>query len=145
MRLAVAAVAVVVAALPVTLLGVLVIAAWDPLRDLDETAARGLHDAVVGHPVAVDVLKAWTNVFSPWPFRLAVVALAGWLIHRGAPRLAAWALVTIVTGGVLGVLAKALVRRGSWCFGVRAARGLVRVSAPRGPTSGGRSARRRHE
>ncbi|MFL6075525.1 MAG: phosphatase PAP2 family protein, partial [Mycobacteriales bacterium] len=48
---------------------------------------------------------------SPWPFRLVVVALAGWLVYRGAPRLAAWALVTIVTGGVLGVLAMALVGR----------------------------------
>jgi undecaprenyl-diphosphatase len=110
-RLVVAAGAAVVAALPVTLLAVLVVAAWDPLRDLDESAARGLHDAVVGHPVAVDALKAWTDVFSPWPFRLVVVAMAGWLVYRGAPRLAAWALVTIVTGGVLGVLAKALIGR----------------------------------
>ena len=57
---------------------------------------------------ALDVLAI---ALDPWVFRAAVVAVAIWLWRRGATRLAIWAALTMVIGGVLGVVLKLIVAR----------------------------------
>ena len=57
----------------------------------------------------------------PWPSTRgssgsAVLVVAVWLWRRGAKRLAAWAVVTMVIGGVLGVVLKLLVERARPAF-----------------------------
>ena len=110
-RLAVGALAAVVVAVPFTLLMLLVLSEWEPLERLDRDVADRLNDAAVGRPLLVDTLQVLSVATSPWFFRLAVAAVSVWLWRRGAPRLAAWALVTAAVGGTLGVLLKHLVER----------------------------------
>ena len=62
-------------------------------------------------PWLVDALGVVEVVLDPWVFRTAVLGVAIWLWRRGARRLAAWAVVTMVIGGVLGVVLKLIVTR----------------------------------
>ena len=58
---------------------------------------------------ALDVLAIGLD---PWVFRAAVLAVAVWLWRRGAqPGWPIWATVTMVIGGVLGVVLKLIVAR----------------------------------
>jgi membrane-associated phospholipid phosphatase len=111
LRLVVASGAVVGLAVPFVVLALLVAAAWDPLLDLDESTADRLHVYALAHPAWVHVLKVATTVFAPWTFRVLVLLLAGWLVYQRAPRLAAWAVTAMITGGVLGPVAKSVVDR----------------------------------
>ncbi len=111
LRLTLAAAAVIILAVPFTLLALLIEAAWNPLREVDEGTAGRLHRYALAHPAWVRLLDDWTRVFQPWTFRVLVLLLAAWLVYRGAPRLAAWAVTTIVTGGILGVVLKDVVGR----------------------------------
>ncbi|MFG3442952.1 phosphatase PAP2 family protein [Nonomuraea sp. NPDC047897] len=108
LRLALASFAVALMMIPFMLL--LVIAKL-PLNELDAGVARALHAYARAHPDVTEVMIVWTDVFGPWPWRIAVAALAGWLVHRGAPRLALWAITTITVGGLLGAGLKLLVDR----------------------------------
>lgn len=110
-RLAAGAAAAVVTAIPFTLLMLLVLSEWEPLDRLDKSVANNLHSAVVGQPTTVDLLKVVSVALAPNVFRALVVVVAGWLWWRGARRLAAWALVTMVIGGALGGVLKLLVER----------------------------------
>lgn len=110
-RLAWAFVAVFGVGVPFTLLAVLVETAWDPLRDLDEGVAARLHGYALDHPGWVRFLRVWTTAFQPWTFRALVAVLVCWLLWRRAPRLAAWAAATMVTGGLLGLALKVLLGR----------------------------------
>lgn len=116
MRLGLGAAAAAVAAIPFTLLMLLVLSEWEPLDRLDKSVANDLHGALLGNATAVNLLDAGSVVLDPFVFRAVVVVLAGWLWWRGARRLAAWALVTMVIGGVLGVVLKHLVERSRPAF-----------------------------
>jgi undecaprenyl-diphosphatase len=59
----------------------------------------------------VDTLKVGAIVLDPWVFRAAAAVLVVLLIRRGAYRLAWWAAVTTIAGGLTGVALKALVER----------------------------------
>jgi len=89
----------------------LVLSEWEPLERLDRGVADNLNDAARGDATLVDVLRFGSVALDPWVFRLAVLAVAVWLWRRGARRLALWAVVTAVIGGVLGVVLKVLVDR----------------------------------
>jgi membrane-associated phospholipid phosphatase len=110
-RLAVAAVAAFLIAVPFTLLLVLVKASWDPLHRLDQGTANKLHAYALGHPATVRFFHDWSTIFGPTTWRLLVALLAIWLLYRRAVRLAAWAIVTITVGGLLGVTLKFIVNR----------------------------------
>jgi membrane-associated phospholipid phosphatase len=110
-RLALGAGAAALVAIPFTLLMLLVLSEWEPLSRLDRSVADDLNDVARSDAGLVDVLETGSAVLSPWVFRLAVVAVAIWLWRRSARRLAAWAVVTMAIGGVLGVLLKVLVDR----------------------------------
>lgn len=94
----------------------LVISEWEPLERLDRGLADDLNDLARGNDTLVSALRVAAVVFDPWVFRIVVLAVAIWLWHRGARRLAAWSVTTAVIGGVLGVLLKLLVERARPAF-----------------------------
>jgi undecaprenyl-diphosphatase len=108
LRLTVASVAVALVMVPFTLL--LVIAKM-PVNRLDAEVAEDLHEYSLAHPGVTRLLVVWTDLFGPWPWRIAVAAFAVWLLHKGAPRLAVWALTTVTVGGLLGLALKIIVAR----------------------------------
>ena len=110
-RLALGGAVAVVVSVPMVLLLLLVESSWDPLEDLDRSTANSLNSVARGDNALVRLLDAGSLVFDPWVFRLAVLGVAIWLWRRGAKRLAAWSLVTMAVGGVLGVVLKLLVAR----------------------------------
>lgn len=110
-RLLLGGVAAVLTAVPFTLLLLLVESEWEPLERLDIAAARRLHEIAASRPPLVQALRFGADALDPWVFRLLVLLTVGWLWSRGAPRLALWAAVTMVVGGVLGVVLKLVVAR----------------------------------
>ncbi|BFV60142.1 hypothetical protein KCMC57_up52460 [Kitasatospora sp. CMC57] len=111
-RLLVAVGAFTLASVPAGVLLVLIEARWTPLAELDRGAAVHLHTAVLRHPELLSVLRALTNwVWDPVTMRLLVTATVGWLIHRRAWRLAAWAAATEIAAGLTGFLVKEAVGR----------------------------------
>jgi membrane-associated phospholipid phosphatase len=110
-RLALGGAVAVLVAVPMVLLLLLVESSWEPLEDLDRSTADSLNSVARGDSTLVDVLDAGSLALDPSVFRLLVLGVAVWLWRRGAKRLAAWAVVTVVVGGVLGVVLKLLVAR----------------------------------
>lgn len=115
-RLALGALAAAALAVPLTLLTLLVLSKWRPLASLDARVADDLNSYAHGRPRLVSLLDTLAVVFDPWVFRVLVIAVAAWLWHRGARRLAAWALTTMVIGGVLGSVLKVVVSRARPAF-----------------------------
>ncbi|MFF4418751.1 phosphatase PAP2 family protein [Streptosporangium sp. NPDC001559] len=111
MRLTFAVGAVALFSVPFVLLLVLVLISFEPLNDLDETIATGLHAYVLADPGYARLLGAWTDILGPNTWRVLVVAVAAWAWYRGARRPAVWAVVTIAASGVLNVLIKEVVNR----------------------------------
>ncbi|MFD5144558.1 phosphatase PAP2 family protein [Streptomyces sp. NPDC058401] len=111
-RLALAAVATALASVPFALALVLVESQWPPLHRLDRATAERLHTAALAHPDAVRFLRVLSEgVWDPVTMRLLVAVLVVWLVSRRAWRLAAWASVTAVAGGLIGLLVKTAVER----------------------------------
>ena len=110
-RLALGGLAATVVATPFLLLMLLVLSEWEPLERLDKNVADGLNENARDDPALVRVLDVGSVATDPWVFRAIVIGVAVWLWHRGARRLAAWAVTTAAIGGVLGVLLKLLVER----------------------------------
>jgi undecaprenyl-diphosphatase len=108
LRLTLAGVAVALVMIPFSLL---LVVAKSPVDGLDAEAARSLHEYALAHPGVTGFLIVWTELFGPWPWRLAVIAYAAWLLYKGAPRLAAWAVTTVTVGGLLGLALKIIVAR----------------------------------
>ncbi|MEV7376479.1 phosphatase PAP2 family protein [Streptomyces sp. NPDC090301] len=111
-RLVVAAIATALVTVPFALALVLVESQWPPLHRLDRTTAERLHQTALEHPGWVSVLEFLTSyVWDPVTMRLLVAVLVVWLLTRRAWRLAAWASVTAVAGGLIGLLTKHMVER----------------------------------
>ncbi|MEV4359273.1 phosphatase PAP2 family protein [Nonomuraea sp. NPDC049625] len=108
LRLTLAGLAVALIMVPFTLL---LVVAKMPVDGLDAGAARYLHVYALTHPEVTRFLIVWTDLFGPWPWRVAVIAYAVWLLYKGAPRLAVWAVTTITVGGLLGLALKIVVAR----------------------------------
>jgi membrane-associated phospholipid phosphatase len=112
LRLTVAATLALALLVPVALLAVLVVGDWPPLHHLDEAVSNALHGFAVGHRGWVRAMIVWSYVFDPNPLRVAAAVLALWLWRwRHSARLALWVVLTMTTGGVLGVVLKLLVGR----------------------------------
>jgi membrane-associated phospholipid phosphatase len=107
-RLTIGILAVALILIPFTLLAVI---AEMPANRLDTEVAEKLHEYALAHPGVTKLLVVWTDLFGPWPWRIAVAAVAIWLLYRGATRLAIWALTTVTVGGLLGVALKAVFAR----------------------------------
>lgn len=110
-RLALAAVAAFVVAVPVALLVLAVRTGWGPMRRLDLAVADALHGVVGDRPALGALLRTLDVVLSPWVFRAAIAGLVLVLMWRGARRLAWWAAITMTAGSLLGFGLKLLVGR----------------------------------
>ena len=110
-RLALAALAAFVIAVPVTLLTLAVRNGWGAVRRLDLWVADHLHGAVGSHPAVLRVLRVVDVALHPNVFRFAVAVLVVVLFWRGARRLAWWAAITMTAGSILGFSLKLLVAR----------------------------------
>ncbi|WP_203929851.1 phosphatase PAP2 family protein [Virgisporangium ochraceum] len=110
-RLALAALAAFLVAVPVTLLALAVRNGWGPMKRLDLAVADALHDAVGDQRWLLDALHALDVILHPWVFRGAVLVAVLVLVTRGAWRLAWWAAITMTTGSVLGLVLKLVVAR----------------------------------
>ncbi|SDJ24629.1 undecaprenyl-diphosphatase [Nonomuraea maritima] len=108
-RPAIAASAVALFVVPFCLLHVV---ATRPVNVVDARVAAQLHAFALAHPGVTRLLIVWTDVFGPWPWRVAVVAVAAWLAYRGATGAAVWAVTTMVVGGLLGWALKMVTARG---------------------------------
>lgn len=108
MRLTLASLAAALVMIPFNLL---LVVARRPVNALDAGAARNLHEYALAHPGVTRFLIVWTDLFGPWPWRIAVIAYAAWLLYKGAPRLAAWAVTTVTVGGLLGLALKIILAR----------------------------------
>ncbi|MFC6018724.1 phosphatase PAP2 family protein [Plantactinospora solaniradicis] len=111
LRLTLASAAALLVLVPFSVLAILVISAWWPLRSLDQGIAETLHQYAVANPGWVSATQIWTDAFGPGPLRVAVLAVAAWLWWRGARRVALWAVTTMVAGGVLGATLKLIFGR----------------------------------
>lgn len=100
------------AAVPFALLLVLVEGRWQPLRRLDASAALRLHRAALEHPAWTSTLRFLSDwVWDPAVLRSVVALVTVWLLWKRAWRLASWAAVTAVGGGLIGLLVKMVVER----------------------------------
>jgi membrane-associated phospholipid phosphatase len=111
LRLTLTASAAVLILIPFSVLTLFVVTAWPPLRRLDVRLAESLHADTVANPGLVSALQLWTDAFGPGPLRVLVGLVAVWLWWRGARRVAIWAVVTMVAGGLLGASLKLLFGR----------------------------------
>ncbi|MFI7688538.1 phosphatase PAP2 family protein [Nonomuraea sp. NPDC049655] len=107
-RMTVAAFAVALIMIPFSLL---LVVAKMPLNRLDAGVAHELHEYALAHPGVTRVLIVWTDLFGPWPWRVAVAAFTIWLLMHGRRRLALWAITTVTAGGLIGLGLKILVAR----------------------------------
>ncbi|MGH8938644.1 MAG: phosphatase PAP2 family protein, partial [Actinomycetes bacterium] len=88
-------------AVPFTLLLLLVVSEWEPLARLDADVADGLNEQARSHDWLVTGLEVGEVALDPWAYRLVVLGVVVWLWRRGVRRLALWATVTTVLGGLL--------------------------------------------
>jgi membrane-associated phospholipid phosphatase len=93
------------------LLTVLVVAAWEPLAQVDARVTTWLTTHLLPRPTLVTVLQAVTDGLGPWTFRTVVLALAVVLVVRGRRRPALWAVLATWGGGLLVGGTKVLVAR----------------------------------
>ena len=111
LRMTLAAGAAALILIPFSVMAMLVVHNWAPLRTADEGLAHSLYVFARSRPDWVDAVQTWTDVFAPTPLRITVVLLAGWLWLRGSRRVALWAVTTIAAGGLIGLLLKLLFGR----------------------------------
>jgi undecaprenyl-diphosphatase len=98
-------------AVPFTLLLLLVTSESERIERLDRGVADRLHAVVSGQPAATTTLEWIGRVTDPWLLRAGALALAIALAVRGRRRAAAWLVVTVIIGGLVGVGLKYLVGR----------------------------------
>jgi undecaprenyl-diphosphatase len=110
-RLLAGAAAMALSALPLTALALLVRDASAPVARFDQRVDERLTRFALDHDGVRAAAEAGAVVLHPFVFRGAVVAVAAWLLWRGARAAALWATVTVVVGSLLGVALKLLVQR----------------------------------
>jgi undecaprenyl-diphosphatase len=110
-RAVLAAVALVLVAVPFGLLLLLVRAGWPPLRHVDTAASVDLHRYAVAHPGFVTSMRVLSYIGSTWTWTALMAVTVGWLAWRRRPRLAVFAAVTLAASSLLNNLVKVAVDR----------------------------------
>jgi membrane-associated phospholipid phosphatase len=110
-RTVLAAVGVLIAAVPLTLLVLLVLSKSPRLRRLDEGIEERVHTYVVARPALEEALRIGSAVLHPRVMWVLVAVTAILLWRHGRRRHAVWAVVTIAVGGSLDTPLKELVAR----------------------------------
>ena len=110
-RLAAAAAGAVLLLVPFGVLAALVTGNVGWVHRIDEDFSTSAHAYAAAHPGWVGFMSAWSLAFDPFVWRGAALVLLIWLVRRGARPLAWWVGLTMVAGGLLGVLLKLLFGR----------------------------------
>jgi undecaprenyl-diphosphatase len=110
-RTLLALLAVGLVAVPFGVLLVLVRSRWGPLWSLDMAAARDLHALALASDAFVTAMKALSAIGSAAVYLPFFAVLAGVLVWRELPRLALFAVVTVLGSSALNALVKAAVDR----------------------------------
>jgi membrane-associated phospholipid phosphatase len=92
-------------------LTLLVTMRWAPLLELDRVVGARLHAVAVTHPALVRAGDVGAVVLHPNVFRVAIALCAAWLVWRGRPWPAFWAVFTMAIGGLAGIATKLLTAR----------------------------------
>ena len=111
LRLTIAAIAVLVLAVPFTLLLLAVVVHAGSLQRLDLHLELSLSDYANRHGTWVLLLKVVSLIGGPATFEVLAVLVAVRLAVTRRPRLAAWLVVTVFGGGLLSTLVKSAVGR----------------------------------
>jgi membrane-associated phospholipid phosphatase len=117
-RALLAAAGVFTAAVPLTLLAVLVRERSPGLRGLDEDVSRAAQGFVLARPWLADVLKVGSVVLHPRVMWAVTGVTAVLLWRRGRRRWAIWVVVTIAVGATLDTPLKELFARARPVFDV---------------------------
>jgi membrane-associated phospholipid phosphatase len=110
-RVLLIAVAAFLAAVPFTVLAVLVGDTHGFVVDLDRHTARSLHQYALVHPGFTDAMKVVSTIGRPAAWWVVMVPLFGWLVLARRWRLAAFVAVTAAGSPLLSQLLKHLVGR----------------------------------
>jgi len=110
-RAVLAFVAVGLAAVPFSILVVLVTAKSDPVLHLDRDTADTLHSFALEHPAFTSAMKVVGLVGSPTAWWIVLTPVFAWLLYRRLPRLATFLAITALGSSLLNSLIKATVDR----------------------------------
>ncbi|MEP7192542.1 MAG: phosphatase PAP2 family protein [Actinomycetota bacterium] len=108
---ALAAVALVLAALPFALTLALVEKRWAPLLSVDQGAGDGLHRFAVAHAGFVTAMQLISDSGSALAWVVVLAVVVTMLLRRGLPRLALFVMLTAVGSSLLNTGVKAVVHR----------------------------------
>lgn len=110
-RVALAAAAVTVAAVPFCLLLLFVESKWGPLLEADDAARDGLHSYALAHPLFVSLMRLTSSSGSAVAWQVVTVVMAGFLLWRRRFRLALFVIVTIAGSSLVNTLVKGAAHR----------------------------------
>ena len=110
-RALLAAVALVLVAVPFGLLLFLVQDKWRPLLRADTGARDDLHSYAVHHGAFVTVMRVLSTIGSSLVWLALFAAVVAWLLWRQLPRLALFVVVTVAGSSVLNAVVKGAVHR----------------------------------
>jgi membrane-associated phospholipid phosphatase len=110
-RAILAFIAVALAAVPFSIIVVLVTAQSDPLLHADHETADSLHTFAIGHPDFTAAMKVIGVLASSAGWFIVLIPLVAWLLYRRLPRLAAFVAVTAIGSSLLNTLIKTAVDR----------------------------------
>ena len=117
-RAVLAAAGVFTAAVPLTLLAVLIRDRSEGLRALDQDIESAAHSFVLARPWLGEVLNVGSTVLHPRVMWVVTGVTAIVLWRRGRRRWAIWAIVTVAVGGTLDTPLKELFARARPVFDV---------------------------
>jgi undecaprenyl-diphosphatase len=110
-RAGLAALALVLVAVPFGLLLFLVEDKWPPLLDVDDDARDSMHGFAVAHAGFVTAMRILSTIGSAVVYLPLFALVAGWLLWRGRRRLAIFVAVTAAGSAGLNALVKLAVHR----------------------------------
>lgn len=110
-RAVLAAVGLVLVAVPFALLLFLVQDGWRPLLRADEGARDDLHGYAVAHGGFVTAMRTLAFLGSAPVYLTMFAVVAGWLLWRRRPRLALYVVVTVAGSSLLNTVVKHAVNR----------------------------------
>ncbi|MGH8971051.1 MAG: phosphatase PAP2 family protein [Actinomycetes bacterium] len=110
-RALLAAVALVLVAVPFALLLFLVQDKWSPLARADAGARDDLHAYAVDHGSFVTAMSAVSDAGSTLAYLAVFAVVVGWLLWRRLPRLAVFVAVTVAGSSLLNQTVKVAVDR----------------------------------
>jgi membrane-associated phospholipid phosphatase len=111
LRALLAAIALVLVAVPFGLLLFLVQDKWSPLLRADSGARDDLHSYAVHHAPFVTAMRVLSFIGSTTVWLALFTAVVAWLMWRRLPRLALFVVVTVAGSSVLNLVVKQAVHR----------------------------------